>query len=419
MSIRPVRCALALVSLNGCALDPAGSGGEPLGEAEEALSTSTVASYAQSGGRARSATNGKKMVHAGGALHAVYAVGSTIRYTSSTDGVTWTPPVDLDSTACRHPTIAVASDGPVGVAYVRSFSGTTGPIYYRSRSPRGVWSAPIRVVADGYGVGITPSIAVDGTTMYLTWASSWIYHATFPASLGASLPTAELVTSGTGCATTVAALPSIAVSSGAVRIATLEVDTPDPGCPGVVESYVRLSQRSGSSWTYPADLSSSTTAIIPSSLSMDAAPTGGVYYIGASQGSAGSARTTLYRVSGSPSAPTVATYSLAAEATHVSVAARTQDCLSKVRALWSPVASFGATTYRTATWSGAAPSWLEGAPVSVSGAGRAGTALIASKPLPGAARARYFHGYFEEGLGGASHAVKDAYDTAMAPPRCD
>lgn len=424
MSIFRLFAFASLVALTGCVVSAADSeetadspGSETIAEDSQALTTSTVAAYTAAGGDALLDTNGRKMVVAAGRVHAVWAVAGVIKYSSSADGVTWDAPVNVDSSASRTPTIAAASNGRVGIAYVKNYGTTSGEIYYRSLlGYPAVWSAPVRVVANYQGDGNTPSMAASGTTMYLAWANVWIYHAAFNANLTASLPTGEIVTYGLLCGTTSASLPSVAVLGSTVRIAQFETVVSDPGCPPVSETHIRVSERGGGSWSTWYDVAPS-SIVSHNSLSMDA--NAGAFYVAASSGSGASAATRIHKLSGGWPFPTVNTTNLTTTQTYVNVSAKTQDCQDKVRVLWSKKLSYPATTYRTATWYGAAPVWIEAAPVSVSAAGRAGTAMLSKLNLAGTANTRYFHAFFDESAGGSNYNLRDAYDTVPTPAPCE
>lgn len=410
-----------VLSLVGCVAETGelaseAPGAEEVGEAAQDLSMSAVATYSAAAGNALLETNGRKMVVAGGRVHAVWAVGGVIKYSSSADGATWDAPVDVDASASRTPTIAAASDGRIGIAYVKNYTTTSGEIYYRSLiGYPAVWTAPVRVVSNYQGVGNTPSMAAGGTTMYLAWANGWIYHAAFNANLTASLPSGELVTSALLCGSTTASLPSIAVSGSSVRIAQFENLVSDPGCPPVSETHIRVTERGAGSWATWYDLAPSALASHVS-LSMDAHA--GVFYIAASSGSGAAAATNLHKLYGGWPFPSVATTNLTLNQTYVSVSARRQDCQDKVRVQWSRKATYGFTNYRTATWAGAAPSWLEAAPVSLSGAGRTGTAMLQTLNLAGG-HTRYFHAFFDDNTGVGAFTLKDAYDTVSTVEPCE
>lgn len=420
MSNRRAFWIASLLSLSGCVADAGGDGApraEEVGEAQQALTTSTVASYTMAGGGGVHATNGKKIVFAGGVLHAVYAVGGVVKYTSSSDGVTWAAPFDVDTSSARQPTIAVSSSGTVGIAYLRNYTGATGEIYYRSKPSGGLWGTAVRVVTGFPGDGITPSMASEGTTMYLAWVNEvgTVVHAAFPHNLSASLATAEFMLTSTACETIYASLPSIAVSSGVVRIAAVEVSTPIPGCPGGLETRLRLSERTGSAWLDFDDIIEAPGYLPAHAVSMDAIPTGGTFVIGSSLGS----ETYFHKVTGVIGGPTVLSHTLATSSNHISVAARMVSCQERLRVAWSPTSSYGTASYRTALWSGVSPSWIEGAPVTMSVSGRVGTALIASKAVPLTPQTRFFYGYFEESMGGSLYTVRDAYETLNTPAPCE
>ena len=398
-------------------------GDEQVGQTGEALTIGGVQSYTQVGGEAGSPTNGKKVVVAGGRIHAVYAVNGAVKYTSSLDGVSWSAPANLDATGGSAPTIAADSTGRLGVAYVKAI-GIYSYIYYTHKPSGGSWSSPLQVTSDS--TVREPSMVADGTTIHLAYvAPPFVRYISFAAGSPPSSAGPEYVTGNLGPVVFNDSYPAVAVSAGPggtrrVRVALIKRwDEPSAHKIGVW-----FTERTGWSdfgelglWTDTNQSYSGTGQAY--SLSMDANPTSGDFYIAASFDATGSPRTYLYHGNTFSASPT-AQYQLAASASTVSMAAARLDCVNKMRVQWSPATNYNATQYRTATWaSGAAPTWIEAAPVPLATYGFASTSLLAPLLLAGTTNRRLFHSFHDTWNGGDSFTLQVGYDTGPNPAPCD
>lgn len=107
---------------------------------------------------------------AAGNQYAVYQKGpagaSHLMYMSRAAGGSWSAATDLGGTDVKTPRLEMSSSGYLHVAYCDG-----NEIYYRSKSPAGVWTAAtLMSVADGIESS-NPDIAVDGTNsrIHLVW----------------------------------------------------------------------------------------------------------------------------------------------------------------------------------------------------------------------------------------------------------
>lgn len=94
----------------------------------------------------------KVVVGPGNKLHAVYADAGRIKYMTSADGVGWTSPAIIGDAQASSPTIAVAVDGTLGVAY-RKGTGPNSYIHYMFKHPSDAWSPSVRVTSNGTSQG--------------------------------------------------------------------------------------------------------------------------------------------------------------------------------------------------------------------------------------------------------------------------
>lgn len=427
LALRTSFLALASI-LSACTATSTADDEEVVLEASSALSTSVIATYASGAATAVEATNGKKVVFAGGTFHAVFSAGGVVRYTSSSDGITWSASQIVDATNAQHPTIAVAADGTVGVAYARGFSGGAGSVHYARRPAGGSWQTPVLVTSDGNSTSSrNPSIVADGNTMHLAWArGARIHYASFPASQSASLAAAEGVNSPLALGVT-ASLPAVMVGPGpsgtrVIRVAFFENIGPSAGNPGTV--WFHIGERGPTSWPYPiyfdaADYTSTATVV---SSSIDVNPSTGDSYAAGSSIIDGAGRTFLVRENTlTPGASFVYHEILPTSAAQISVAARTEQCQSRFRVMVStPWNGYGTAWVRKGTWtSGSSPTWIDPAPVSLPAPSRAATALLTSKTIPGTGQSRTYHGVFEQVLGAGNYEYRNAFDVIDTPESCE
>lgn len=109
-----------------------------------------------------------------GHLYLVWGQNSTIWFSESNDaGATWSAAyqvndVSTDSRCC--PSIAVAPDGSVHVAWDDSRNGNgSDNIYYSRRDPAGVWGANVRVDDDTFRADNLDLTVDDAGNAYLIW----------------------------------------------------------------------------------------------------------------------------------------------------------------------------------------------------------------------------------------------------------
>lgn len=412
---------LASLALSGCTLSTSDPGDDPEDLTEVAqplLTTTTMASYSPS---PLEVTNGKRAVIAGGVLHVVYASGGAVRYISSTDGVNFSAPVTIDSSAAQNPTIAVANDGTVVVAFVRNAVSGIGTIHLARRPPGGNFAPAFSLTIPGNtddDSSNSPSLVANGNTFYLTWVKGAIFvkYASFPSSQSSSLSSVEGVNAASG---NHVYHPTVMVGPGAsgpvIRVAFFDNVTTIP----VLQFWVMERGASSfttaylNSWAY----SSSATAV---SMSSDVNPVTGDAYIASSEVVDGVGITGIWRENTlTPGNNFAYDEILPNTAALVSVAARTESCQSRFRIVTStPYGGHGAASYRTGTWtSAAAPTWLE-ATQSLPGVGRASTALLQSIAIPNSSSTRFFRGTYEVSSAG-TFQLADAYDTGTTPEPCE
>lgn len=109
----------------------------------------------------------KVVVGPGNKLHAVYEDAGRIKYIMSTDGVGWTSPAIIGDMQAHSPTIAVAADGTIGVAYVKPI-GINGQIHYTFKPPSGAWNPPFRLTSSYNFEGVPSLVALDNTMLRIS-----------------------------------------------------------------------------------------------------------------------------------------------------------------------------------------------------------------------------------------------------------
>lgn len=409
--------------LAGCALEAAPEDGEEsLGEAEEALLVSAIGTYPGSG--AIDATNGKKLVAVGNTQHATWAVNGTVLYATSTDGLTWSVPVVVDAgNAARNPTLGVASDGTVGVAFIRNAVNGAGAVHY-SRRVSGVFQPSFKIATNGDADGATtPSLVADGTTMHVAWAKGvYAKYAAFPASQSVSLTTAEDVYGASG---NPIRFPAVSVGPGpsgrVIRIAATDevYFSPTSG-----ELIVWIRERGANSWgsAYEQHYSFNPSTDKTISVSADINPVTGDAYTVASMVTNGYSQGILIREKAKTAGFDFAQVDLyQGSAPLLSVAARSEACSSRFRVMAStPNTGHGTTTYRTGIWTGGwNPTWIEASPVALPGAGRAGTALLQSFAVPNSNQTRFLYGGYETPVGAGNFQFVNATHTTQTPAPCE
>ncbi len=414
-----------IFGLTACDVGSEGKGDDPdeegVGEAAQAV-LSNVQAYTASGGGAGLSTNGKKVVVAGGMLHATYEVGGAILYTSSTDGVTWTSPVTLWGGNAENPTIAVDSLGRIGVVYTFQSNPFPGYLNYSYKVPGGLWVHNFNIVPSVSAK--TPSMVADGTDVHLVFSSgAKIYYMTFPTNNPGSANPPEHVTEAPPNTTTGDSFPSIArsVALGGgkrSRIALIRQTITSSSQRMAVHFVERIAPYSYTDLGLFQNGIGLTGIGTAHSLSMDANPTTGDYFIAASFSVGATARTYLYRNNSLSAAPTTQ-FQFSTVASQVSMAAATQDCVDKMRLQWSPLA-YGITNYRTGVWSGgAAPTWLETAPMQMTTSGLASTSMLSAIVLAGTNTRRSFHSFHDTSNGGNAYTLQIDYASGPNPDPCN
>ncbi|MBK8256248.1 MAG: hypothetical protein IPK82_26725 [Polyangiaceae bacterium] len=380
-----------------------------------------VQSYTDTLGEAGLSTNGKKVVVAGGMLHATYEVGGAILYTSSTDGVTWTAPVTLWSFGAQSPTIAVDSMGRIGVAYAMPSGNFGGALNYSYKVPGGSWVHMYNILPNY--VAKTPSMIADGPDMHLVFTSgSKVYYMQFATNNPGS-PIPEHATEAPPGGTVGDFLPSIArsVAPGGgkrSRIALIRQLVTS----STQRMAVHFVERTGAFAFTDLGLFQTGTGLTgigtAHSLSMDANPTTGDYFIAASFSVGATARTYLYR-SNSLSAGPITQFQFSTVGSQVSMAAATIDCVNQMRLQWSPLA-YGSTNYRTGTWSsGPSPTWIDAAPVQMAASGLASTSMLSSILLAGTNTRRSFRSFHDTSNGGNSFTLQIDHVSGPNPQPCN
>lgn len=417
-----VTLALCPLALTGCVGDmtdlddPAGES-EAIAQTSAALTTPQITSYPAT---ALEATNGKKIVYAGGTFHAVYATGGAIKYTSSSDGITWGGLATIDSgNNAASPTIAVAADGTVVVAFVRYAVSGTGNIFY-NRRPAGSSSFSGSGAAtqnNDYQGGRTPSLMADGNTFHLTWARPADVRYTSMASLAGTPASSELVFSGSQVVPYFPAMLAGPGQSG-TRVARVSVYVDNPAWHYL---EIRTLERSLPWSTVDLTVFPYTTSGQPVAVSTDINPATGDTMIAHSHVVDGVGKTSLIRENAVTLGFSFARYDLSTSTAQlISVATRNEYCASRFRIITStPSGSHGSAAYRTGSWiSGAAPAWVEPAPVGVTGTDRAGTALMHTQPISGSLNSRFYTGTFEEANLG-SYRLVNSYEVFQTPVPCE
>ncbi|HEX2076255.1 MAG TPA: hypothetical protein VHG08_01050 [Longimicrobium sp.] len=155
-------------------------------DAPPSLLTLISTAAATSGPNALDHTNGNKAVTGpGGVMHVVYAEGGSIKYTRSSNALSWSPPVVIATGAASQPTIAVTSTGLVGVAYQRLVSGFYR-VYYTHRPDGGAWQPAVQIAdhIDGYPFRPAPSLVQFRGEMHLAFSTgSYVRYFRFPPAL--------------------------------------------------------------------------------------------------------------------------------------------------------------------------------------------------------------------------------------------
>lgn len=142
-------------------------------------------------------------------LHAVF-FDSAIYYSTSADGDSWSPKVQVNPSGQfgKFPAIAVDSAGNVGVAWVASpdANGVGAIRYSRKAASSSVWTT-----SSWSTTGAEPSLVAHGTTMHLAWTQiQRVRYSTFPTMSPPATMTGEIIESTT-CTATGFRKPAIAM----------------------------------------------------------------------------------------------------------------------------------------------------------------------------------------------------------------
>lgn len=404
---------------------------EDIEETEQNLTS--VVTPVGSGQHMNSPAGTKVVVGPGNKLHAVYEEAGQIKYVTSNDGAGWTAPVVVSAAPAYSPTIAVASDGTIGVAFMKVL-GISKEIHYTWKSPQGVsWTPSFKITvnhqsgADFSPVGYPSMVALD-TTMHLAWSNgSDLYYIGFAASRIGSLATAERFNPPTSpCGTTVRNRPAIAVSrrsannnSPLVRVAFLEHFQTATNCdPSHFAWGVAERPANGSTWTHPHRFEVEDTSAYGASLSQAAIPTTGDFYVAVSYVVQGVGKTELH-YENAWNADVFRSTTLTADQSIVDVSAQIVDCVPSIRYVLSN-GYIGATSYRTGRWLGAqaaAPTWSHG-PIQINAAGVNGEALFFRRSSGG--YTRFVPAVYEQYINGASSIVEETTTAPFVPgPMCE
>ncbi|WP_164014688.1 hypothetical protein [Pyxidicoccus trucidator] len=433
-----------LAALGGCTPDSGPSSEEPLGEAVQAVTTTTLSAYTNpSTNTVLSSTGGKKLVWTTSGLHSVWARGGTVYYATSPDGVAWSAPLALDTSAAFAPSIASADNGTVGVVYIRRNAGGNGynHVYYRSRGPAGSWGAAFKVTSDYTSeFGTDTSITTLGDIVHLAWSStSYVFHASFPLTQTTSIPTAYVVNLSSMCSIYTLSNPSIAVSNGTfgnppiIRVAWYQYRRPySPTCtPDDSFGWLVAEKPANANDYWPVVVSGYGGPVSPSgtgavSLSLTANKSTADFYLATSDLVNGVGSTRLWYENAWSTTDTWRSVSILPRAALIDVAAEFMNCGPQLRIAVSDYTQgsngYGPTFTQTGTWEGAAttPTWLTSSTPTAS-QGRVGSALLWEKTLT-STTVRDVYSLFETWAGASNYTLVDAYDTkptpSCGPPSC-
>jgi len=357
----------------------------------------------------------KVVVDPGNKLHAVYEDAGRIKYMTSSDGVSWTNPAIIGEMQAFTPTIAVAANGTIGVAYRRG-----SQIRYMWKPTNAAWNSSFMITSDGH----EPSLVALGNIMHLAWSGGPVVRYARFAANSTALPTpAEMVHPyelliGVEFERT---HPTIAVSqrsaidtSPVVRVAYLEniYDTGE----GVYFALV-VSERpaSGGTWTdaYRQEFWG-TVELDGASLSHTAIPTTGDFYVAASSAPNG---TQLHYDNAWNAAP-FKHVNLLSDRSVVDVTAQIVDCVPRFRYAISDINQgadgYGPTSYRTGRWIGgaAAPTWTDLNPIQISPSGTNAEALFFRRSSGNSTR--FVPAVYEQLVGNVSTIVEETTTIPVA-----
>ncbi|MDX1999198.1 MAG: hypothetical protein SF066_15890 [Thermoanaerobaculia bacterium] len=168
----------------------------------------SIHAYGYGVSQALAHSNGQKIVTGlGNKLHMVWEDFGVIKYSQSTDGITWFGPTVL---ACgspgRLPAIAADPAGKLAVVWVDNPTTSLQYVYYDGAT----WSMPMTIVADGD----EPTIVARSGKVHLAWrtgAADAIEYSSFTLTTPALITASETVDQA-ACGSDTYRLPSIALS---------------------------------------------------------------------------------------------------------------------------------------------------------------------------------------------------------------
>jgi hypothetical protein len=337
-----------------------GVGGEKVLGAQTVISQVTSAALRD--------TNGQKIIAAPGGLHAVFVSGSTVKYMTSTDGITWSAPPSRSTVeiGASRPAIAAAGN-TIGVAYVKN-----SYVYYRYKQSNGTWSTPVQ-----FWPSPDVSMVGYGSTMYLTLGGYEVMYFSFPAT-APSASTLIFVGGSLICGTTIIYTPAIAVMpmsatnpTARVRIAYFRSFTPDSTCQNLPATFgLELYEKQGTGGFIQLANGIPLTANHYGVSTSLAANTGtGEFYLGASYG--GSTSSTFIQYQHAWNNGQWRNAQILPKQALIDIAAA--SC-GKFRIAVSDIISgngtYGPTWYRSGEWLSVNPNWAEPQPVQVTVLGR-------------------------------------------------
>lgn len=329
--------------------------------------------------------NGDKMaIGRFNTLHAVYEDGGFVKYVTSSDGDNWTAPALVSPSAyvSALPAITVDSAGTVAVVYVGHYDSSTelGRIYYAYKPLGGGWTVSELVTS-----GTQPDITSNGRTVYVTWTTfDRVQYLSFGTETPPPTTTFGEEIDVNTCEGSRFVQPSVAVArrpcdSPVPRVAYLvEVDersNPDPSCVSLVTKIgPRVCKRDdagtwGLEWSDLVSASNPPAGVEAVSLSMNSDRAGGHLFLAWSDRSDSTERTRLAHGKNGTWAAT--TQENARRHVHVQPK---EHGNGKFRFAWveegpyAPWIQWVSTDayHRSGTWaSGAAPSWIDPAPVQI------------------------------------------------------
>jgi hypothetical protein len=358
--------------------------------------------------------NGHKVVATSGGLHAVFADGTTVKYSTSTIGASWSVPITI-ATNASYPTIAVAGN-MIGIAYAKA-----GLIYYRYKLNNGSWSTPVQVTTVG---GTELAMVGYGSNMYLAWASgSSVSYTSFPANspAGAAWEMASILIL---CGTTNVFEPAIAViptsssnSVPKVRIAYFyqRFYNSNNNCSSqsifeygtfVVEKATPQQVNFTVIYGGPNTANLSTTGRV--SMAVAANRSTGEFYLAKSEQTNGVASTNLIYQNAWNNGPWRSVQILPRKSLIDVAAASCSKFRIAVSDFTMGNGSYGPAWYRTGEWTGQTPTWVESAGVQVSSLARDPQVLFWTGHY-GLSSNRDVHAMYDEQAGGSYFVRHDAY----------